>query len=289
MEEEGPTSLPERYVLGRRLGSGGFGQVYAATDRLSGDQVAIKFFAPRGVAMEAVLRAATVEHPNVVPVLASGKHDRVPYVVMPLVRGHTLAHRLEQGAIAPREAIELLTGIAAALDSIHRRGIVHRDVKPSNIMLTDEPPTQVVLFDFGPAPTTDADASGSFVGTPAYAAPEHLRETSVGPAADIYALAAVLTECLTAIRTFGRATHEETMHAHLQRERPLIEVDNPAAAALAPVLEKGLAIDPHQRYDTASELVDAARAALDDVRPEFTKRPLSSARSEMPAPTTVRD
>lgn len=283
--------LPRRYVLGRRLGSGGFGQVYAAVDQSSGEEVAIKFFAPFVLDADVdAVKAAGVEHPNVVPVLATGRHDGTPYLVMPLVRGRTLADHLEEGALSPREAVELLAGIAGALDAVHRNGLVHGDVKPSNIMLTEQPSSRAVLLDFGQGATTKADRAGSFVGTPAYAAPEHLRRGSVTPAADIYALAAVLAECLTATRAFSGPTHEETARAHVRRQGPLIDTDHPAARALAPVLEKGLDLDPRRRFGTASELVDAARGALRGLSPDLMDKPLSSRRSaEGPAPTTVRD
>jgi serine/threonine-protein kinase len=289
VRERDVISLSGRYVLGRQIGAGGFGEVYAATDCFTGAQVAIKFYVAHSKeALAAAVKARTVHHPNVVPVLEAGRLDETSYLVMPLIKGRTLADHLADRALTPRETVDLLEGIAAALDELHEAGIVHRDIKPSNIMVTDEPAIHAVLLDFGLTPTIDADAMGRFVGTPAYAAPEQMSTQSADAAADIYGLAAVLAECLTATRLFSRPTYAETVRAHLVREQPLIELDNPVARALNPVLEKGLDIEPNRRYAKASELIDAARAALDELPPELLDQPLAMGRPQEPAPTTVR-
>jgi serine/threonine protein kinase, bacterial len=282
-------ALSQQYVLGRQIGAGGFGEVYAATDSYTGTPVAIKFYrAQAHEALTGALKARTLSHPNVVPVLEAGELGGTSYLVMPLIKGRSLADHLADGVLTPRETINLLEGIAAALDELHAAGIVHGDIKPSNIMVTDEPVTHAMLLDFGSIPTVDEDAVGRFVGTPAYAAPEHVSERSADAPADIYALTAVLAECITATRLFSRPTYAETVRAHLVRKTPLIEPDNPVARALTPVLEKGLDINPNGRYVRASELIDAARTVLYELRPELLDEPLALARPQEPAPTTVR-
>jgi serine/threonine protein kinase len=281
------TPLTSRYLIGRKLGAGGFGSVYAATDHTTGDQVAIKFYDSPDAGV-AALKAGDVRHPNVIPVLETGDHEGTVYLVMPLITGHTLAEHLESGTLSPRQALDLLEGVAAALDALHRGGIVHRDVKPSNIMVTDDPEPRVVLIDVGLAPTVDLDSAGQFMGTPAYAAPEHLTRKSADPAADVYGLAVVLAECLTATRPFSRPTYEETVLAHLKREGPLIQGDDPVSRKLAPVLEKGLALSPEDRYATASDLIDAVRRALDGLPSQLIEQPVGHLRGDESPPTTTR-
>lgn len=284
------TFLPRRYILGRKIGAGGFGEVYTATDRLTGEQLAVKIyrFQAHDVLCPA-LKVHAVHHPNVIPVLDAGEYMGRSYLVMPLIAGHTLADHLVDRTLTPRAAIDLLEGIASGLDELHQAGIVHMDIKPSNIMVTDEPTTRAILLDFGSMPTVDADITGRFVGTPAYAAPEQIsRRRFNGAAADIYSLSAVLAECITAAPLFSRPTYDETVRAHLERTEQLVEPDNLVVRALIPVLERGLALDPERRYGTASELIDAARTALSEIPPELLDQPIAQSRSHEPAPTTVR-
>ena len=278
------TSLPDRYALGPILGAGGSGEVYAATDRISGERVAIKFFRDRR-GWAAALKASAVRHPNAVPIVEAGDHEGTAFLIMPLIEGHTLAHLLERGTFTPRLALDLLADVAAALDDLHGMGIVHRDIKPSNIMVTDDS-TRAVLLDYGAAASHDLDTEHEFVGTPAYAAPEHLGRERIGPAADVYGLAAVLAECITSTRLFSRPTHEETMLAHAKRDRPLVETDDPVARVLAPVLEKGLAVNPNERYGTASDLIEAAREVLGELPPGLVDRPIGQTSTNEPLPTT---
>ncbi len=155
-------------------------------------------------------------------------------------------------------------------------------------MVTDEPTTCAVLLDFGPMPTVDADIARRFVGTPAYAAPEQISKQRCDSAADIYSLSAVLAECVTAAPLFSRPTYDETVRAHLERGTQLVESDNPVVRALAPVLERGLALDPKCRYGKASDLINAEQTALSALPPELLDQPLAQSRPQEPAPTTVR-
>lgn len=281
--------LVGHYVLGRRLGAGGFGEVYEATDLSTGKEVAIKVYVARARdALAAALKARKVDHPNVVPVIEAGYVGDRPYLVMPLIRGRTLADELSRRALTPRETLGLLEGIGSALDALHATGVVHRDVKPSNIMVTEKPRARAVLLDFSSTATVDADAGGRFIGTPAYAAPEQLATEEAQASADVYGLAAVLAECLTATRLFSRPTYAETVRAHLERQKPLIELDSPVARAIAPVLEKGLALDASQRYETASDLISAARAALHELPPRLLDQTLAESGPQEPVPSTVR-
>src|ERR687889_1102334 len=180
------SQLEERYTLTRALGGGAFGRVYAAIDALDGRDVAIKFFRPSSAASAHIeaQHLAQVQHPNVVPVLAAGERDGTPFIVMPLVEGRPLSEHLEERPMAPRRALALLAGVAAALDAAHLAGFVHCDIKPSNIMVAKEPSEHAILLDFGTTAIVEDYTSGSFAGTPAYAAPELLARDRITHAAD---------------------------------------------------------------------------------------------------------
>lgn len=252
-----PGCLLGPYRLTGRLGSGAYAAVYRAVHELMGVERAVKVLRPR--AADAAARrvhflrearvAARLRHPNVVAVHDCGiAGDGTPYIAMEYVAGRSLAARLEQGVPAAAEALRVGGQIAAALDHAHGMGVVHRDVKPGNVILGDD--GVVRLVDFGIAQAgREPGEPWAGLGTPAYMAPEQRAGRRAGPQTDVYSLAIVLHELLT-----GRPPRPDgTGRACL-----------PAAADR--VLAHGLAPEPGRRPASAGELVSALAAALGEAR-----------------------
>jgi YVTN family beta-propeller protein len=260
-------------ILGYRLeelvGRGGMGAVYRAYDRRLKRNVALKLIAPE-LSDDASFRdrfltetelAASLEHPNVVPVYDAGEVDGQLYLAMRYLEGGDLKALLKtEGSLEPARAVAVCGQIAAALDAAHAHGLVHRDVKPSNVLLDES--EHVYLGDFGLSrrltdPGLPAGA-GPSLGTPAYVAPEQVSGNDVDGRADVYSLACVLYECLTGRVPYERDSELAVLFAHLEDDPPV-----PAAyPALAPVFATALAKDPDNRYATCTELVEAGREAL---------------------------
>jgi serine/threonine protein kinase len=221
-----------RYQLDRPIGSGASAEVWVATDERLGRQVAVKLFrtdVPDPTArerIEAEMRTlASLRHYGLVTVHDAGLagSDSVPYLVMELVDGQTLQQRLTSGPLTATETANLGVALADALDYVHAAGVVHRDVKPANILLEGRQGqewTAVKLADFGIARIDDAPrltALGTTLGTPNYLSPEQVRGSDVGPAADIYSLGLVLLECLTGTMAFTGSSIEAAV-ARLHRD-----------------------------------------------------------------------
>jgi streptogramin lyase/predicted Ser/Thr protein kinase len=266
------------YLIQRVLGRGGMSVVYLAHERRLKRNVALKLLAPELAEDEAfrarLLResqlAASLDHPNVVPVYEAGEVEGLLYIAMRYVPGTDLKALLRaEGALAPERALALVDQIASALDAAHERGLVHRDVKPSNVLLTGKPEHEhCYLADFGLS-TSTSDRSvadpGKIVGTIDYVAPEQIRGGGVDGRADVYSLACLVYECLVGDVPFRRASDVAVIYAHLEEQLPRASEHDPSLpAALDAVLARGTAKVPAERWQTCSELMEAARAALGD-------------------------
>jgi hypothetical protein len=264
------------YRIERVLGRGGMSVVYLAHDPRLKRNVALKLLAPELAEDEGFrvrfLResqlAASLDHPNVVPVFEAGEVDGLLYIAMRYVVGSDLKALLrDEGALAPERALALVAQVASALDAAHERGLVHRDVKPSNVLLTGRPDDEhCYLADFGLSTSTSdrsvADAR-QIVGTIDYVAPEQIRGLEVDGRADVYSLACLLYECLVGDVPFRRASDVAVIYAHLEEPLPKATERAPTLpGALDAVLQRGTAKLPDERWETCADLVEAARSAL---------------------------
>jgi hypothetical protein len=208
---------------------------------------------------------AQMRHPNIVNVYDFGEHDGVPYMIIEYVPGGSLANKLSNGPLDIPTALKYLRGIAAGLDHAHGLGIVHRDVKPANVLLEkDDTP---VLADFGLAKLLQGSSlksmTGVTTGTPAYMAPEQVTGTRVGPAADRYALATIAYEMLTGVIPFDGEGLMELLYAHVHREPvPPSARNHKLGPRVDAVIMRGLAKDPAARWETCTAMVEALSAAL---------------------------
>jgi serine/threonine protein kinase len=222
----------DRFLIERRIGSGGFGTVYEAWDGRLERSVAVKAIDPGGAAgCDRVLReaqaAARLNHPGIVTLYEMGEEDGSALLVTELVDGATLDQLNRDGELSDREIGEIGADLCEALDHAHSRSVVHRDIKPQNVLVTDDNGTRAKLMDFGVARITDAAAltvPGDVVGTLAYMAPEQAEGREAGPEADVYSLALVLYECWTGENPHRRATPAATARAIGGRARPLRRV-----------------------------------------------------------------
>ena len=267
--------LADRYELAETLGAGGMARVVAAYDRRLRRRVAIKLVREELTAdptsRERLLRearaAAGLQHPNTVAVHDVGEQDGQAYVVLELVEGGTLADRLREVGRLPAAEVAAIGGaVLAALQAAHERGLVHRDVKPANVLL---PATGgVKLADFGiakalDAVTADLTATGQVLGTPRYLAPEQVAGQPATPASDLYSLGAVLYECLAGEPPFDAETAIAVALAHQQQPLPpLAERAVDAPVALTTTIERALAKDPSERPANAAQMREDLLAAV---------------------------
>lgn len=261
-----------KYELTALLGRGGMGEVYEAVDTEKGRTVALKIlraeFAHDEHFRTRFLResqaAAGLEEPHVVPIHDWGEIDGNLYIDMRLVRGQTLHDLINTGPLEPRRAVSIVEQIGTALDAAHARGLIHRDVKPQNIIVTSA--DFAYLLDFGIAQAqgdsglTQADTR---IGSFSYMAPERFGDEPCSPAADIYSLACVLYEALTADAPFPTHSHEQLIAAHLTTPPPRPSTAHSGIpTSLDTVIARGMAKEPDDRYGSAGALGRAAQRAL---------------------------
>jgi serine/threonine protein kinase len=273
------------YQLLELLGRGGMGNVYRAHDTLTDRIVALKVL-PAHLAGDPVFQqrfrreahaAAALSEPHVVPIHGYGEIDGQLYLDMRLIDGEDLGTVLSGavGPLAPERAVSIVEQVAAALDAAHAVGLVHRDVKPSNIFIAAK--DFVYLIDFGIARTTTETGLttvGSTLGTMAYMAPERFKSGQSDPRSDVYALTCVLHECLTGSRPYSGDSLEQQLAGHLVEPPPRPSALNPKLPkGFDDVVAKGMAKDPDNRYQSAGELADAVRAVQPGRRATRSKPP----------------
>ncbi|MBA3844222.1 MAG: serine/threonine protein kinase [Actinobacteria bacterium] len=269
-------NLPPRYLDPRPIGSGGMGDIYLATDQELRRDVAVKVLAARysqDVALrerfkrEALAAARLSGNPNIVTIFDVDDHDGRPMIVMEFMPGGSLEAKVKgSGASAPADVLPWLDDAASALDAAHDAGIIHRDVKPGNLLLDAR--DRVQIADFGIASSagmTSFTQTGTVLGTAGYLAPEQARGERATAASDRYALAIVAWELLAGKRPFESDTPTLEAAAHVNAPVPSLHAANPAIpAALDPVFERALAKDPARRFATAGDFVGELRHALHD-------------------------
>ncbi len=279
MSEMPPGTAFADHLIRGVLGRGGMGIVYRATHVALERDVALKVIAPEFSQDEEFRRrfrrearaTAAIGHPNVIGVHHAGEHDGLLYVTMRYVDGTDLARLLAaEGRLDPELAATVIAQVAAALDAAHRAGIVHRDVKPANVLLeTEGDGMRATLTDFGLMKdlraTSQITQAGSLIGTFDYAAPEQLREGPVDARTDVYALGAVLYQALTGRVPFPRETAAATMLAQLDSPPPsVLSVRPDCSERLGDVVRRAMAKAPEDRYPSAGDLGRAVTAAVRD-------------------------
>ncbi len=286
-----------QYNITRLLGKGGMGEVYEAYDTVKRRTVALKILANefshdekfRARFQRESHAAAILQEPHVIPIHDWGEIDGNLYIDMRLVQGQTLADLLVRGPLAPARAVSVISQVGAALDAAHAEGLIHRDIKPQNIIVT--PADFPYLVDFGIAEAkgdSRLTMTGTQIGTMNYMAPERFTARPATAAVDIYALTCVLYETLTGQTPFASDSLENLMAAHLYSPPPRPSQLNPRVpAALDDVIARGMAKDPDDRYGSAGGLGLAAdrrrRASATQPTPQ-PSRPRSACRSRLPLP-----
>jgi serine/threonine protein kinase/sugar lactone lactonase YvrE len=271
-------SLLAGYQLVAQVGAGGMAVVFRARDERLGRMVALKILAP-ALASDSEFRqrfidesrsAAVVDNPHIIPVYEAGEADGVLFIAMRFVGSGDLQGVLErEGPLAPDRAAEFVSQVASALDAAHRAGLVHRDVKPGNIMVDSaaDRPDHAYLSDFGISKKVKAPAgltgTGQYLGTPVYSAPEQIRGLEVDGRTDQYALACVAYELLTGALPFERDDVLAVLSAQLSEPPPSAASRRPGLPGAADeVLARAMAKVPENRYGTCQEFADALRTAL---------------------------
>ena len=261
------------YTIESMLGRGGMSVVYLAEDTRLDRRIALKVMAEELAENESfrtrfvreAKMAANLEHPNIVPLYDAGEIDGVLYLAMRVIRGTDLRQVIDsEGAIDPARAMVIGRQVASALDAAHRAGLVHRDVKPGNILLAkDGDEEHAYLSDFGLTKQVSSDSgltkTGTFMGTVDYVAPEQIRGSEVDGRTDQYSLGCVMTGTVPFVKDQDVAT----LFAHVEDERPRVSARQPSfPEALSDAVVRAMAKRQEQRFDTCQAFVQAARLAL---------------------------
>ncbi|HEU4944044.1 MAG TPA: serine/threonine-protein kinase [Solirubrobacterales bacterium] len=290
------------YRIERLLGRGGMGVLYLAMEPGLERHVALKLIAPEAAADGVFARrfaeesriAASIEHPNVVPIYAAGEEDGIPFIAMRYVAGSDLGKRIaRQGRLEPPFAAALIAQVGYGLDAIHAAGLVHRDVKPANVLLAGTGgEDHAYITDFGVARNVATESgltqTGRFVGTLDYVAPEQISGGDVDARADVYALGCLLFKLLTGEVPFPKDGEAARLYAHLNDPPPAPSLYAPEVSmALDDVVVRAMSKEPSDRYPSAGDLGRAAVAALRGERPDVPERTVATgaaATRESPAP-----
>jgi protein kinase-like protein len=278
--ELAPGSEIAGYRIEGVIGRGGMGVVYLAEQRSLNRMVALKVVAPELAADEGFRArfvreaqlAASLEHPNIIPIHDAGEDGDTLFISMRYVPGVDLDHRLDEGGALPlEETVDVMRQAGNALDAAHAAGLVHRDVKPANILIASgvgpSPEGRVFLTDFGLTKRLDSRTrltrTGFFLGTVAYSAPEQLQGREVDGRTDVYSLVCVLYQCLTGALPFQRDTDPAMVAAHLMDPPPApTALRRELPPALDDLVRRGMAKSPDDRYQTCREVVDELQRAI---------------------------
>jgi serine/threonine protein kinase len=260
----------DRFLIERRIGSGGFGVVYEAWDGRLERPVAVKAIEQRGEAGKRVMReaqaAARLNHPGIVTLYEMGEEDGNALLVSELVEGDTLARLAAEDVLSDREIGDIGADLCEALDHAHSRGVIHRDIKPQNVQVVDGQP-RAKLMDFGIALVADAaglTATGDVVGTLAYMSPEQAEGLEAGPEADVYSLALTLYECWSGENPHRRGNAVATVRSIGRRARPLRRLRPDLPRELAEEIDACLDPRPQHR-PSLEELGGAIEDSLDEL------------------------
>jgi predicted Ser/Thr protein kinase len=286
LAEPGTPELVPGYKLIRLIGEGGMGVVYEALRLEDERRVALKVMAPAVADTQAFRRrfareteiASSLEHPHIVPVIDAGTEGKTPYLAMEYIDGTDLEQRLRRGALEPADALRVLDEVASALDAAHHDGLVHRDVKPANILLDEG--ERAYLSDFGltrPASGTRMTSTGVRMGTVDYMAPEQIEDREVDARTDVYALAAVAYHALSGRVPFPRDSDMAKLYAHVNEPRPPLPPELPAEVRrVSGVIERGMARDPAERHPSAGDFARGVRAAFAGQTLELPERSVAT-------------
>ncbi len=264
------------YRIETVIDRGGMGVVYKAIDPELDRPIALKIIAPEHTQNETAVarfkaecrRAASLEHPNIVPIHRAGEFDGVLFLAMRFVPGTNLREIIDRGAMELRRVSRVISQVASALDTAHEHDLVHRDVKPANILVSGSGDReQVYLTDFGLTKRLGSvgalTRTGGWVGTPDYVAPEQIQGHHVDRRADIYSLGCVLFEMLTGHVAYARDSDMAKLWAHVSDPPPLPRSERPQLVeSFDRIVAKATAKEPGDRYDTAGDLATAVRAAV---------------------------
>jgi pSer/pThr/pTyr-binding forkhead associated (FHA) protein len=286
LEELGLGSQVGDYRIVALIGQGGMGTVYRAEHVSSGNRVALKVLSDELAMSEDFRRrfrrearyARELDHPNVIHVSEVGDDRGRMYMVMPEIVGEDLLTLLSlEGPLDAQRALAILSPVADALDALHGRGIIHRDVKPANVIVASgagpQPQGRAYLTDFGLGKDPDRDSApltvaGQFVGTYHHAAPEQVLGRELDYRVDIYSLGCTLYQALTGSPPFVRESRVEVLDAHIEDPPPNVTASRPELpTAIDDVILRAMAKNPNERYGAAMDLIDAARAALGVEKP----------------------
>jgi serine/threonine-protein kinase len=270
------------YRILNLLGQGGMGVVYLADNVSTGQRVALKLLTP-DLARSSGFRerfvreanyASSMRHPNVIEVFDAGEQDNVLYIAMQYVEGEDLkALLVREGRLDARRTVGILGQVASALDSAHSTGLMHRDIKPGNVMIAAGQPEHCYLTDFGLSKNPSSDsialtAQGEFVGTIDYTAPELVLGKKADARLDVYSLGCLFYECLAGEPPFPKERDVEVLYAHIQDPPPRVSAVRPdVPAALDDVIIKAMAKKPEDRFPTCGAFMDAARTIVGEPAP----------------------
>jgi len=286
-----PTTIQRtvgRYRLESLIGKGGMAEVYRATDTRLDRTVAIKMILPALVSQQAFLErflrearlVAALEHPNILPIYDFGEQDGAPYLVTPMMTGGTLAERIGVSGLPAAQVVDYVAQLAGSLDTAHEAGILHRDVKPGNVLMDRN--ARPVLADFGLArvagAASDLTATGIMVGTPLYMAPELAQGAEASASADLYALGVLAYQMLCGATPFNAETPVAVLHQHVAQEvPPLSRRMSGLPLTVDDVLARALAKQPDERFPSGTEMARALGASLDCNLPAVATRQTAAA------------